>query len=95
MQVNYEGGDLQSYWHELLTSMFNAVLLILYDVHLFPAFSPMLASPLETFTMVFFWPCSSSGRYTCERSIGPTTFTCIVRISTSTSVFDDRSFPSF
>ena len=49
-------------WDER-TSMFSAVLLMLYVVDLPPRSRPMLARPLDMLTIVFFWPFSRSGRY--------------------------------
>lgn len=56
------------------TSMFNAVLLMLYVAHLLPQSIAMLASPLDMFTITFFVPFSSSGRNVCAMSAGPMTF---------------------
>ena len=49
-------------WLDERTSMFSAVLLMLYVVDLPPRSRPMLARPLDMLMIVFFWPFSRSGR---------------------------------
>lgn len=74
--------------------MFNAVLLMLYVAHLLPQSTPMLASPLDMFTITFRVPFSSSGRNVCAMSAGPTTFAWYVRTAAAASSVNAVSSPS-
>ena len=66
-----------------------------YDVDCVPKSAPMLPRVLETFTIVFFWPRSSKGRYTLARRAGPMTFDWMVRSSAAGSKVSDVSSASF